>query len=104
MGDLGAKAGRNGLDNGWIQFSSVRIPRDQMLSRWCQVSRNGTFTPPPNPALVYASTITERVGSIIGTTDSVNQALTIAIRYSAIRRQGPGDPQLLHFQVVFFHS
>jgi len=32
LGDLGSKAGRNGLDNGWIQFSNVRIPRENMFS------------------------------------------------------------------------
>jgi len=32
LGDLGSKAGRNGLDNGWILFSNVRIPRENMFS------------------------------------------------------------------------
>ena len=27
VGDVGAKMGRNGLDNGWIQFHKVSIPR-----------------------------------------------------------------------------
>jgi acyl-CoA oxidase len=27
-GDIGAKAGRQGLDNGWIQFSQVSIPQE----------------------------------------------------------------------------
>lgn len=37
LGDIGAKVGRAGLDNGWIQFSQVRVPRDNMLSRWAKV-------------------------------------------------------------------
>eukprot|EP01118_Nematostelium_gracile_P010479 TRINITY_DN3616_c0_g1_i1.p1 TRINITY_DN3616_c0_g1~~TRINITY_DN3616_c0_g1_i1.p1 ORF type:complete len:493 (+),score=109.56 TRINITY_DN3616_c0_g1_i1:682-2160(+) len=98
VGDLGSKLGRNGLDNGWIQFSHVRIPRENMLAKWAQVSRNGTFTPPPNPALVYGSTITERVSSVSGACGTVDQALTIAIRYGVIRRQGPGNPQVIDFQ------
>ena len=27
IGDCGAKMGRNGIDNGWMTFSNVRIPR-----------------------------------------------------------------------------
>jgi acyl-CoA oxidase len=27
IGDCGAKMGRNGIDNGWMTFSDVRIPR-----------------------------------------------------------------------------
>jgi acyl-CoA oxidase len=34
IGDLGAKMGLNGIDNGWIQFDHVRIPHAHMLSRY----------------------------------------------------------------------
>lgn len=37
-GFMGPKAGRNGLDNGYIQFSNVRVPRQNMLQRWATVS------------------------------------------------------------------
>lgn len=33
IGDLGAKMGLNGIDNGWIQFDHVRIPHAHMLCR-----------------------------------------------------------------------
>lgn len=98
VGDLGPKAARNGLDNGWLQFSNVRIPRENMLCRWVQLSRNGEFTPPPNMALAYGSTITERVGSVESCTMFVDPCLTIAIRYSAIRRQGPKNTPILDYQ------
>ena len=39
IGDCGAKMGRNAIDNGWIQFTQVRIPRTNMLMRYTQVSR-----------------------------------------------------------------
>ncbi len=60
-GDIGAKMGRAGLDNGWIQFSSVRVPRTNMLMKWGQVTREGKYTPPPNQTVVYASLIGERL-------------------------------------------
>jgi hypothetical protein len=31
---------RNRLDNGWIQFTQVRIPRENMLMKWAQLSRD----------------------------------------------------------------
>lgn len=31
--------GRNGIDNGWIQFTNVRIPRTNMLMRYTKVTR-----------------------------------------------------------------
>eukprot|EP01119_Soliformovum_irregulare_P009285 TRINITY_DN2251_c1_g1_i2.p1 TRINITY_DN2251_c1_g1~~TRINITY_DN2251_c1_g1_i2.p1 ORF type:complete len:515 (+),score=161.51 TRINITY_DN2251_c1_g1_i2:85-1545(+) len=98
VGDLGAKAGRNGLDNGWIQFHNVRVPRTNMLARFAQVSRDGTFTPSMNPAIAYGSTITERVGAVIGAYEFVSQALVISCRYAAVRRQGPSNPQILDYQ------
>ncbi|TFJ81470.1 hypothetical protein NSK_007192 [Nannochloropsis salina CCMP1776] len=33
----GAKMGLNGIDNGWMQFDHVRVPRDNMLCRYAQV-------------------------------------------------------------------
>ena len=37
IGDIGKKMGRDGVDNGWIQFDHVRIPRRNMLMRYSQV-------------------------------------------------------------------
>ena len=37
IGDNGAKMGRNGIDNGWIQFTRVRIPRSNLLMRYTKV-------------------------------------------------------------------
>jgi acyl-CoA oxidase len=33
VGDCGAKFGRNGLDNGFIQFDHVQVPRENMLCK-----------------------------------------------------------------------
>jgi acyl-CoA oxidase len=40
IGDCGAKMGRNGIDNGWIQFTFVRIPRSNMLMKYTKVTRD----------------------------------------------------------------
>lgn len=39
IGDCGKKMGRDGIDNGWLQFNNVRVPRSQMLQKWAKVSR-----------------------------------------------------------------
>lgn len=60
-GHLGAKMGRQGLDNGWVRFNRVRVPRDHMLCRWAQVAPNGEFTAAPTAQLAYATLIGERI-------------------------------------------
>ena len=40
IGDCGMKMGRNGIDNGWIQFTNVRIPRTNLLMKYTKVSRD----------------------------------------------------------------
>lgn len=43
-GDMGPKMGYNAKNNGWCQFSNVRIPRDQMLMKFAKVERDGSFS------------------------------------------------------------
>ncbi|KAF9360290.1 acyl-Coenzyme A oxidase [Mortierella sp. NVP85] len=100
-GDIGHKYGRQGLDNGWIQFTAVRIPRDYMLMRWASLSPEGHFTPSPNPALSYATLIAERF-TILGMSQVLlSLGLTTAVRYGAVRRQGNQDEQILDYQTHY---
>ncbi|KNC55608.1 palmitoyl acyl-CoA oxidase 1 [Thecamonas trahens ATCC 50062] len=107
IGDIGPKFGRHGNDNGFISFDAVRVPRFNMLARWASVESDGSFIPPPNPALAYGSTILERVSSVGSAADYASQALTIAIRFGVARRQGSGhvgsspsapEPQIMDYQ------
>jgi acyl-CoA oxidase len=41
--DMGYKIGLNGVDNGKLVFSNVRIPRWALLNKLCQVSADGVF-------------------------------------------------------------
>ena len=38
VGDIGPKFGYFGMDNGYLELSNVRIPRDQMLMKYAKVS------------------------------------------------------------------
>lgn len=97
-GDIGAKVGHQGVDNGWIQFHRARIPRTNMLTKWVSIERNGDFTPAPNPAVMYATLIPERLALVTLTLTLVTQALTIATRYGVVRRQGNKNQQIMDYQ------
>lgn len=91
IGDIGSKMGREGVDNGWIQFSSVRIPRAFMLQKYCKVSREGTVTLPSLEQLSYISLLQGRVGMASDSYRICARFITIATRYAVGRRQFKGD-------------
>lgn len=43
-GDMGPKIGYHSKENGWATFENVRVPRRQLLSRYTQVDRDGSFS------------------------------------------------------------
>ncbi|CAN3373057.1 hypothetical protein DIURU_005319 [Diutina rugosa] len=95
VGDIGAKMGRDGIDNGWIQYSNVRIPRFFMLQKFCQVDRNGEVTLPPLEQLSYSALLGGRVGMVTESYRTIARMITIALRYAIGRTQFPktGNPQ-----------
>eukprot|EP01129_Flabellula_baltica_P013650 TRINITY_DN6383_c0_g1_i1.p1 TRINITY_DN6383_c0_g1~~TRINITY_DN6383_c0_g1_i1.p1 ORF type:complete len:655 (+),score=116.60 TRINITY_DN6383_c0_g1_i1:30-1994(+) len=97
-GHLGEKMGRPGLDNGWIQFTNVVLPLDSMLNRWSKLSPDGVYEPPPNPAIVYATLIGERILALAAVGTHLTPVLTTTTRYSLIRKQGPKSQQIMDFQ------
>ncbi|CAG8689597.1 7965_t:CDS:10 [Funneliformis caledonium] len=97
-GDIGAKYGRNGLDNGWIQFSHVRIPRTNMLMKWAKVTQEGKYIPSANPEISYSPLIGERLTVLSESVNIFGQFLTIACRYGCVRRQGANDEQIMDYQ------
>ncbi|KAJ3052648.1 fatty-acyl coenzyme A oxidase [Rhizophlyctis rosea] len=92
IGDIGAKMGRHGIDNGYIQFTYVRIPRSYMLMKHSKVSRRGDVKEPPLQQLAYGALISGRVSMVTDSGNVAKKALTVAIRYAAIRRQFGSKP------------
>ncbi|KAL3663905.1 hypothetical protein V7S43_010795 [Phytophthora oleae] len=89
IGDMGSKMGLQGVDNGWIQFDHVRIPRANMLRRYAQVSRDGVFSQTQHKAqLAYAALLVNRGKIVTLSVGILEKAVTIAVRYAAVRRQG----------------
>ena len=42
--DMGHKMGLNGVDNAKLTFDNVRVPRENLLNRYSDVSPDGKFT------------------------------------------------------------
>ncbi|KAJ2075344.1 fatty-acyl coenzyme A oxidase [Coemansia sp. S155-1] len=91
IGDLGKKMGRDQIDNGWIRFTHVRIPRSHMLMKHTKVTRSGEVIEPPLAQLAYGALIQGRVSMVSDSANVAKRALTIATRYASVRRQFGGS-------------
>lgn len=91
IGDCGAKMGRNGIDNGWIQFTHFHIPRTNLLMRYTKVFRDGKVELSPLAQLSFGALVYARTMMIKENCDFAKKALIIAIRYSCVRRQFGGN-------------
>ncbi|KAJ8604309.1 hypothetical protein CTAYLR_002552 [Chrysophaeum taylorii] len=43
VGDMGLKTTGNDLDNAWIRFDHLKVPTEALLSRYCEVTRDGGY-------------------------------------------------------------
>lgn len=97
IGDCGKKMGRNGIDNGWIQFTNVRIPRTDMLMRFVEVKPDGQVIKRGSQQNAYSALIGGRVAMVSRSSNVLKLSLIKAIRYAAIRRQfneKDGEPEI----------
>lgn len=88
VGDIGPKYGYAPMDNGYMLFDGLRVPHNAMLSRYSMVDPNTcTYSKPANPAVVYGSLTAVRAKIVMRARMVLARAVTIAVRYTAIRRQ-----------------
>lgn len=93
--DDGVKGGLNGIDNGRLHFTHVRIPRTNLLNRYGDVAPDGTYSSPiESPGrrffTMIGTLVQGRVSLDGSAVKAMMAALTIAIRYGSERRQFPG--------------
>lgn len=90
--DDGLKGGLNGIDNGRLHFSNVRVPRESLLNRYGDVAEDGTYTSPIESAgrrfFTMLGTLVQGRVSLDGSATAASaMGLAIAITYGNQRRQ-----------------
>lgn len=113
IGDIGTKMGRDGIDNGWIQFRNVVIPREFMLSRFTKIvrARDGCVTVSTEPQLDqisgYSALLNGRVNMVMDSFRFGSKFAIIATRYAVGRQQfaekkGKPESQLIDYPLHQF--
>ncbi|KAJ3658028.1 hypothetical protein Zmor_009794 [Zophobas morio] len=100
LGDMGEKIGVNGADNGFLIFDKYRFPRENILNRFADVTPEGNY-------VTSATDLKNVRGAVLGALSIARvtvtaksefygtKALTIAVRYAAVRKQfGPKDEEV----------
>ncbi|WP_104091537.1 acyl-CoA dehydrogenase [Arthrobacter sp. GMC3] len=90
--DDNIKGGLNGIDNGRLCFTNVRIPRTNLLNRYGDVTADGTYSSPiASPGrrfFTMLGTLVQGRVSLNGAAVAASKvALKIAIQYATERRQ-----------------
>ena len=108
IGDCGPKTGLDGIDNGFLLFNNHRAPYDTLLDKYSHITPEGKFKSTIKNdnkrfGLMLASLIRGRSGVMFFSSMNMKNALTIAVRYSAVRRQfgKEGEPErpVLDYQI-----
>ncbi|KAF8636086.1 hypothetical protein AX17_003791 [Amanita inopinata Kibby_2008] len=105
-GDIGPKAmgGYTSVDNGYARFDHVRIPKENMLSKFAQVTDDGRYIQPPHAKLSYGGMLYIRANMVTMAGWMMAKAAVASIRYATVRRQGEFGPDGLERQAITYSS
>ncbi|NP_001084533.1 acyl-CoA oxidase 2, branched chain L homeolog [Xenopus laevis] len=104
VGDIGPKMSFEHIDNGFLMMRNIRVPKENMLSRFSEVLPDGTYVKRGSDKINYFTMVAVRVSMLRQEVlEALMKACTISIRYAAVRRQSelkPGDrePKILEYQ------
>jgi acyl-CoA oxidase len=107
--DCGKKIGLNGVDNGRMAFSSVRIPRANLLNRFGNVESDGSYSSPIPSAsrrffTMLGTLVAGRTSIAAAACSAAKLGLNIGTRYAARRTQfgpeGGAEVPLISYRAV----
>ncbi|XP_044753120.1 peroxisomal acyl-coenzyme A oxidase 3 isoform X2 [Coccinella septempunctata] len=92
IGDMGEKIGLHGIDNGFVIFKNFRIPKENLLNRTGDITHEGIYESSfSEPGKILGAVLENlslgRLGIIQGSVNTLIKAVTIAVRYAAVRQQ-----------------
>jgi acyl-CoA oxidase len=108
ISDMGSKIGLNGVDNATLKFNNVRIPRVNMLNKYCDVNEKGEFVTDIKGIHQRFFKVTERLLSgrlcIASMSFGAAKAISyITIRYAqqrlAVSENGKSETPIMEYQL-----
>lgn len=105
--DDGFKIGLNGVDNGRIVFNKVRVPRENLLDKFGQVTEEGEYASPINNSgkrffMMLSTLVMGRVSISAAVNTMAKVGLAITVKYAERRRQfgpaGEAEVPILDYQ------
>jgi acyl-CoA oxidase len=109
IGDCGDKVGLHGVDNGFVRFDKVRVPRENLLNKFGDVDADGTYRSEITSegrrfAAVLGELINGRTTLSAGAVIYRKMAITIAVRYASRRRQFAADSNSTETLLIDYKS
>jgi len=100
VGDCGPKMGDGANDTGFLRLDNVRIPREFLLNKFQNVTADGKYVKSKkkstNDKLGYFTMLSSRGHMVKVAGAMLARAVTVAIRYSCVRKQGFVEPEKAH--------
>lgn len=109
IGDVGLKSSWNEVDNAWIRFRGMRIPRENLLNRFADVSEDGQYSCSlPTQNKLFSATMGQllvgRINYVGAPLIALQIALSTAVRYSLSRRQFSPSPSQTELPIMHYST